>query len=93
MNPMFAQRSNDQALLYRLAEVSKPSSYDKIHLAALMMRYREAGEFHDHVNLVVKSWNLTPRQLFVQTREIWANGFHPDSMSESGSSWDASSGE
>lgn len=92
MNDQFAQRARDHAVLMILAEVAEPTSYDKVQLAALMMRYQDQPLLKD-IELVIRAWNLTPKELYRQTREIWANGFRPEDLSQEGSAWDAKPGE
>lgn len=92
MNAQYAQRSRDSIILMKLAEVAEPTSYDKVMLGGLMMRYH-MGDFRDDIELVIRSWNLTPKELFLQCREIWAHGFLPDHLEDEGSSWDAKPGE
>ncbi len=92
MNAQYAQRSRDRIILMKLAEVAEPTSYDKVMLGGLMMRYH-MGDFRDDIELVIRSWNLTPKQLFLQCREIWSHGFRPDHLEDEGSSWDAKPGE
>ena len=88
----FAQRHRDTIILMKLAEVAHPTSFDKVQLAALMMRY-QGQELVQDIELVIQSWKLTPKELFLQSREIWANGFKLEDLREDGSGWDAKSGE
>lgn len=89
----FAQRSRDKVMLLKLAEIAQPSSYDKAMLGALMMRYQgDPGTLED-VELIVRCWKLTPKQLYKECREIWANGFRPEDLQSNGSEWDAKPGE
>jgi len=92
MNGQFAQRHRDQVLLMQLTEVGVPTSYDKVQLAALMMRYTGQDIMKD-IEIVIRCWKLTPHQLLLQAKDIWANGFRPEDLKENGSQWDAKPGE
>lgn len=92
MNSQFAQRHRDTISVMHLAEIEVPTSYDKVQLAALMMRY-QGQELIQDIEVVIHCWKMTPQQLFLQARDIWANGFRPEDLKEYGSGWDAGSGE
>ena len=85
----FAQRSNDRIILLKLVQANPPSSYDKIMLGALMMRYRNDPSFYPDIEIAIRTYRLTPPELFRQCREIWANGFRPQDLSTDGSAWDS----
>lgn len=89
----FAQRSRDKVILMQLAEVAQPTSYDKAMLGALMMRYQtDPGTLPD-IELIIRCWKMTPKQLHKECREIWLNGFRPEDLKSTGSAWDAKPGE
>lgn len=92
MNKEYAQRNRDAIMLMKLAEVAIPTSYDKVMLGALMMRY-PVGDFQGDIQIVVRSWRLTPMELFHQCKQIWATGFRPEDLQGEGSAWDAEPGE
>mgnify|MGYP000995657473 CR=1 FL=1 len=92
MNDQFAQRSRDSVMLMQLAEVAEPTSYDKVLLGALMMRYQGQPLLQD-IEILIRCWKLTPKELYRQCRQIWADGFRPEDLKEDGSSWDAKPGE
>jgi hypothetical protein len=89
----FAQRHNDKIILLKLAAAYPPTSYDKVMLGALMMRYKDNPEMNEDVELVIRAYRLTPKELFLQCREIWASGFRPEDLASSGSSWDSTTNE
>jgi len=93
MSDDFAQRSRDKVMLMQLAEVAQPTSYDKVMLAALMMRYQADPGILEDIGIVVHGWKMTPKQLYKECREIWANGFRPEDLQSNGSAWDAKPGE
>lgn len=88
MNDQFARRYRDNVMLLQLAEVAEPTSYDKVQLGALMMRY-QGQPLLKEIELVIRAWRLTPKELFRQSREIWVNGFRSEDVKVEGSSWDA----
>jgi hypothetical protein len=92
MNDQFAQRSRDIALLTQLAEIAEPTCYDKVMLGALMMRY-QGQPFLTNIEVVIKTWKLTQKELYRQCRQIWADGFRPEDLQTEGSSWDATPAE
>ena len=87
----FASRSKDLVSLHMLAEVAEPTSYDKVMLGALLMRYQHDPGFLPQVQLVVRAWKLTEKELFQQCRDLWDHGFRLDSETAQGSAWDSSS--
>ena len=93
MNNDYAQHFRDKVILMQLAEVAQPTSYDKVMLGALMMRYQADSRKLEDIELVIRCWKLTPKQLYKECREIWANGFRPEDLQSSGSAWDAKPGE
>ena len=50
----FASRSKDLVALQMLAEVAEPTSYDKVMLGALLMRYQHDPSFLPQVQLVMQ---------------------------------------
>lgn len=93
MSNDFAQRSRDKIVLMQLAEVAEPTSYDKVMLGALLMRYQaDPGRLED-IELVVRSWKMTPKQLYKECRTIWADGFRPEDTDLAGSGWDSNTTE
>ncbi len=93
MSNDYASRSKDLVSLNMLAEVAEPTSYDKVMLGALLMRYQHDASFLPQVQLVIRAWGLTDKALFEQCRDLWSHGFRLDSETAKGSAWDASSGE
>lgn len=85
----YAQRTNDKVILLKLAEAYPPTAYDKIMLGALMMRYKDDPAVYPDVELVIRTYRLTPKELFKQCREIWASGFRPHDLEADGSAWDS----
>lgn len=93
MSNDYASRSRDHVALQMLAEVAEPTSYDKVMLGALLMRYQHDPSFLPEVQLVVRAWGLTDKALFEQCRDLWNHGFRLNSETAQGSAWDANSGE
>ena len=89
----FASRSKDLVALQMLAEVAEPTSYDKVMLGALLMRYQHDAGFLPQVQLVVRAWKLTDKALFEQCRDLWNHGFRLNPETAQGSAWDSSSDE
>lgn len=93
MLDQYASRGRDFVLLESLAEIAEPTSYDKVMLGSLLMRYQHDPGFLPQVQLVVKAWNLTEKSLFEQCRDLWNHGFRLDAENDQGSAWDANAGE
>lgn len=93
MSNDFASRSGDLVSLQMLAELAEPTSYDKVMLGALLMRYQHDPSFLPQIQLVVRAWKLTDKALFEQCRDLWNHGFRLNSETSQGSAWDANSGE
>lgn len=87
----YAQRANDKVIILKLAQAYPPSAYEKVMLGALMMRYKDDPDVYPDVLLVIRTYRLTPKELFKQCREIWASGFRPEDLDAGGSAWDAQS--
>lgn len=85
----YAKRAQDKVIILKLAQAYPPSAYDKVMLGALMMRYKDDPDIYPDVELVIRTYRLTPKELFKQCREIWASGFRPEDLNAGGSAWDA----
>lgn len=93
MSSEFVTRLVDSGLLNLLARVDNPSSYEKVILGTLFMRYQEDLEVRPLLDSVIQHWELTPKELYRQCKALWQDGFRPTDQTISGSSWDLSSNE
>jgi len=93
MNLEFARRACDIEILNHLRHTKEVQSYEKTMLASLMMRYAHDQGMLAVVLDVVKAWDLEPKALFNQTRQIWQNGYRPSDLEIAGSAWDANTTE
>lgn len=93
MSNQFVTRLIDSGLLNLLAGIEDPSSYEKVILGTLFMRYQEDPEIRELLDSVIRKWNMTPKELYLQCKSLWQDGFRPTEQTISGSSWDLSTND
>ena len=72
--------STDKNIIDSLITKEKPEDLDFINLARLINRYNDFPgeiEIKNDIEKILKFWEITQKELFSKTREIWSESFRP----------------
>ena len=75
----------DKNIIDSLIAKQNPADLDLINLARLIKRYSDfPGEFEikSDIEKILKFWKISRNDLFLKTRNIWANNFRPSNTNK-----------
>tara|TARA_Y100000766_G_C18643256_1_gene476641 strand:- start:365 stop:661 length:297 start_codon:yes stop_codon:yes gene_type:complete len=87
--------STDKNIIDLIITKDKPEDLDFINLARLINRYSNfpgESEIKKDIEKILNFWNLSKKDLFSKTRDIWSNNFRPSNNNKElvGSGFDTS---
>mgnify|MGYP001202780079 CR=1 FL=1 len=87
--------ATDKNILDSLITKERPEDLDLVNLARLINRYTNFPgeiEIKNDIEKILKFWNITKKELFTKTRDIWSKSFRPSSTNKDlvGSGFDTS---
>ena len=87
--------ATDKNIIDSLITKETPEDLDFINLARLINRYSKFPgeiEIKNDIGKTLKFWKITKNDLFIKTRNIWANNFRPSNTNKDliGSGFDTS---
>ena len=87
--------ATDKKIVDSLIVKEIPEDYDLINLARLINRYDDFPgelELKQDIEKTLKFWKISKKELFLKTRNLWANNFRPPNTNKDlvGSGFDTS---
>ena len=87
--------ATDKKIIDSLITKDAPEDFDLINLARLINRYEHfSGEvlLKNDIEKILKFWQITKKDLFFKTRELWSSKFRPSNTNKDlvGSGFDTS---
>ena len=87
--------ATDKKIVDSLITKETPEDYDLVSLARLINRYDQFPgelELKEDIEKTLKFWNISKKNLFIKTRDLWLNNFRPSNTNKDliGSGFDTS---
>ena len=87
--------ATDKNIIDSLITKENPEDLDLINLARLINRYENFPgeiEIKNDIEKILKFWNVTKKELFSKTKNIWSKSFRPPNSNKDlvGSGFDTS---